>query len=147
MEFNTFEDVLDFAILQEKAAQQFYAQMANRVADPDVQDFYRSLVEEEASHELKLQGLKRHEYSLYEPDMESLRNSGYLDAMPVDEDISLTEALQYAMKKERSARMLYKVLSEKVQPRELKTLFEELAEQESEHADYFAEKYAAATTG
>ncbi|MHC5174075.1 MAG: hypothetical protein ACYSPJ_10150 [Planctomycetota bacterium] len=46
VEFNTFEDVLDFAILQEKAAQEFYSKLSEEVTSDDVKLFYRTLVQE-----------------------------------------------------------------------------------------------------
>ena len=33
MEFRSFEDILDFAILQEKAAQQFYTDLSGKDAE------------------------------------------------------------------------------------------------------------------
>ncbi len=141
VEFHTFEDVLDFAILQEKAAQEFYTKLSGEVLDADVQLFYRTLAEEELIHEKKLRALKRYEYDLNEPDMDLLNESGYLDAMPVAPDISLAEAVRYAIKKERSARMLYHTLAQVCHRKELTELFEELAEEEQGHADYFQTEY------
>ncbi|MHC5088135.1 MAG: ferritin family protein, partial [Planctomycetota bacterium] len=135
------EDVLDFAILQEKAAQQFYIKLAGEVLDADVQLFYRTLVEEEQIHEKKLRELKRYEYDLNEPDLEALKDSGYLDAMPVPADISLADAIRYAIKKERSARMLYRTLGQTCKRKELSELFTELADEEEAHADYFRTEY------
>jgi rubrerythrin len=142
MEFHTFEDVLDFAILQEKAAQQFYTDLEEKVIDNDVRLFYKTLIQEEHLHELKLRELKRFGYELIEPDIETLRESGYLDAMPVTPEITFAEAVRYAIKKERSARMLYHTLGEMCERNELKDLFEELAEQEESHANYFRAEYA-----
>ena len=142
VEFHTFEDVLDFAILQEKAAQEFYTDLEDKVSDDNVRLFYKTLIQEEQLHELKLRELKRFEYELVEPDIETLRESGYLDAMPVKPDISLVDAVRYAIKKERSARMLYHTLGEMCQRDELKDLFDELAEQEESHANYFKAEYA-----
>ena len=141
MEFHTFEDVLDFAILQEKAAQQFYTKLSGEVLEPDVQLFYRTLAKEEHLHELKLRELKRFGYELVEPDIETLRESGYLDAMPVSPEITFVEAVRYAIKKERSARMLYRTLGQMCNRNELAKLFQELAEEEENHADYFQTEY------
>jgi rubrerythrin len=141
MEFNTFEDVLDFAILQEKAAQQFYSDLEEKVTNDDVRLFYKTLIQEEHLHELKLRELKRFGYELVEPDMETLKESGYLDAMPVSPEISFVDAVRYAIKKERSARMLYHTLGEMCKRDELRDLFEELAEQEDSHANYFKAEY------
>ncbi|MEN8127273.1 MAG: ferritin family protein [Planctomycetota bacterium] len=141
VEFHTFEDVLDFAILQEKAAQQFYAKLVDEVLDPDVRLFYKTLVQEERLHEMKLRELKRFGYELIEPDVETLKTSGYLDAMPVSPEITFAEAVRYAIKKEKSARMLYRTLGQMCKRDELKELFEELAEQEGGHAEYFQTEY------
>ncbi|MBP8605818.1 MAG: ferritin family protein [Phycisphaerae bacterium] len=140
IEFRTFEDILDFAILQEKAAQQFYTHLAGLVLDPDVQLFYRTLAEEERLHEKKLFELKRYEFDLKEPDLESLRSSGYLDAMPAHPEMTIAEAVRYALKKEKSARMLYHTLARMTHRPELAGLLEQLAQQEQQHADFFLEQ-------
>ena len=95
LKFETFEDVLDFAILQEQAAQKFYAKISGEVEDPSVQEFYQLLVAEEHGHEEKLRALKRYAYALREPDIKDLAESGYLDALPIPQDISFKEAMKY----------------------------------------------------
>ncbi|MHC5138408.1 MAG: ferritin family protein, partial [Planctomycetota bacterium] len=121
--------------------QQFYIKLAGEVLDADVQLFYRTLAEEEQIHEKKLRELKRYEYDLNEPDLEALKDSGYLDAMPIPPDISLADAIRYAIKKERSARMLYRTLGQTCKRKELSELFTELADEEEAHADYFRTEY------
>ncbi|MHC4291090.1 MAG: ferritin-like domain-containing protein [Planctomycetota bacterium] len=142
VEFHTFEDVLDFAILQEKAAQQFYTKLSDEVQDSDVRLFYKALIQEENLHETKLRKLKRFEYELIEPNINTLRESGYLDAMPISPEVTFAEAVRYAVKKEKSARMLYRTLGQMCERKELADLFNELAEQEESHADYFQAEYA-----
>jgi rubrerythrin len=141
MDFQTFEDVLDFAILQEKAAQQFYFDLSQKVLDGHVRSFYQELVQQERQHEKKLMDLKRYEFDLRTPDLEALRNSGYLDAMPVPPGATLTEAVQYAIKKERSAKLLYMTLSKMIDSEELSLLFRTLADQEQAHREFFETEY------
>jgi len=141
IEFHTFEDVLDFAILQEKAAQQFYTKLSDEVLNPDVLLFYKTLIQEEALHEKKLRELKRFEYELIEPDIQTLQESGYLDAMPISPEVTFEQAVRYAIKKEKSARMLYHTLGQMCERKELADLFNELAAQEKSHADYFQAEY------
>lgn len=141
MEFHTFEDVLDIAILQEKAAQRFYSELSRKVLDEHVRSFYHELVEQERLHERKLLDLKRYEYDLKEPDLEMLRNTGYLDAIPISSEATLDEAVRYAVKKERSAKLLYKTLSKMVAHEELAQLFRTLADQEQAHAEFFETEY------
>ena len=141
MDFQTFEDVLDFAILQEKAAQEFYSDLAQKVIDTHVRSFYHELVQQERVHEQKLMHLKRYEFDLRAPDLESLQESGYLDALPVPPRVSLEEAVRYAVKKERSAKMLYQTLSQVVDQEELSQLFRTLADQEQAHREFFETEY------
>jgi len=141
MDFQTFEDVLDFAILQEKAAQEFYLDLSRKVLDKHVRSFYKELVQQEYIHEQKLMELKRYEFDLRAPDLEALRESGYLDAMPISPESTLNEAVRYAVKKERSAKLLYLTLSQMVNQEELAQLFRTLADQEQAHREFFETEY------
>ena len=73
--------------------------------------------------------------------MTDLQKSGYLDALPIGPDMSLKEVLLCAVKKEKSAKMLYSVLAENMQQAELAELFKTLATEESEHAEFFQKEY------
>lgn len=137
VELKTLEEVLDFAILQEKAAQQFYLNLSQKVHDPEVSLFYRTLVEEECVHEKELRKLKKGKYMLLEPDLAMLQKSGYLEALPAGPDMTILEAMSYALKKERSARLLYAMLADCAKIQELKMIFRMLADQEQLHAEYF----------
>ncbi len=142
LKFRTFDEVLDFAIVQEKAAQQFYAKLAQEVQDSDVKEFYRQLTVEEREHEKRLLSLKGYAYALREPDLRDLSESGYLDAMPVPANVSLKEALQFAIRKERSAEHLYSLLADLVQQEELEQLFRVLSGQELHHRQVFEKRLA-----
>jgi rubrerythrin len=137
IEFQTFEDIVDFAILQEKAAQQFYTKLSAEVSDPQVRLYYRTLAEEERLHEQELRKLKTGTYKLAEPDVKMLQKSGYLEALPARADMTLPEAIRYSLKKEKSARMLYSTLAGAMKNEELAMLFRTLADQEQLHAEYF----------
>lgn len=141
MQFQTLDDILNFAIVQEKAAQKFYTKLSNEAERADMQLFYRTLVEEELTHEKKLRKLKSRNSSLPAPDLTDLQKSGYLDALPIGSDMTLKEVLLYALKKEKSAKMLYTVLSKNIQQAELVDLFKTLALEESGHADFFRKEY------
>ena len=141
LQFRTLDDILDFAIVQERAAQKFYTKLSNETADLDMQLFYRTLAEEELTHEKKLRKLKSRHSDLPAPDLKDLQKSGYLDALPIGPDMSFKEVLLYALKKEKSAKMLYSVLAENMRQAELADLFKTLALEESEHADFFQKEY------
>lgn len=141
LRFETFDDILDFAILQEKAAQQFYSKLSGMVKNPQVSLFYRTLVEEESLHEQQLQQLKNRSYHLKDADLQMLRDSGYLSAMPANPEMTLAEAIRFSIKKERSSRMLYALLAERMHDnKELAEVFQMLSDQEQLHAEYFEDE-------
>lgn len=142
LKFRTFDEVLDFAIVQEKAAQQFYLKLAQTVDEPAVKGFYSQLAAEEKEHEIRLFSLKGDAYALREPDLQDLSESGYLDAMPVPSDVSLKDAIVFAIRKERSAEHLYTLLADLAQREELEEMFRVLAGQELRHRQAFEKKLA-----
>ncbi len=146
-QFETLDDILDFAIVQEKAAQKFYGKLSAEVEDPQMTLFYRTLVQEERAHEEKLQMLRSADTELPVPDLTDLEKSGYLKALPLHSGMSLKEVYQYAMKKERSAKMLYSVLASNMPQKELADLFEKLADEEAGHAEFFRKEYEACSLG
>ena len=141
LQFQTLDDILDFAIVQERAAQKFYTKLSGQADDLNMQLFYRTLAEEEQTHEKKLQKLKNSNSELPAPDLTDLQKSGYLDALPIGPDMSIKEVLLYALKKEKSAKMLYTVLADNMKNEEMTALFKMLAAKEAEHADYFQKEY------
>ncbi|MBC8378706.1 MAG: ferritin family protein [Planctomycetes bacterium] len=141
LQFETFDDILDFAIVQEKAAQKFYGKLSDEAESPQMAMFYRTLEQEERVHEEKLQELRSAETELPAPDLTDLEKSGYLKALPLHAGMSLKEVYQYAMKKERSAKMLYSVLAGNMPRKELADLFEKLAAEEAQHAEFFRKEY------
>ena len=143
LEFKTIDDILDFAIVQEIAARELYTKLSGETPDRDRQLFYRTLAEEEAVHEKKLRELKRRQFDLNPPDMQQLQDSGYLDALPLTPEMTLREVVRYALKKEKSARMLYKVLADSMLQPDLADLFRELAAEEAKHAAFFSKEYDA----
>ena len=140
-DFQTLDDILDFAIVQEIAAQAFYTKLSHEAPSKDMQLFYRTLVEEEQTHEKKLRQLKSRTFDMAPPDLSELQKSGYLDALPISPEMSLKDVLLYALKKERSAKMLYGVMADNMKQQDLADLFKTLAAQEGKHADFFRKEY------
>lgn len=141
LNFETMDDILDFAIVQEKAAQAFYAKLSNEAETDKMRQFYRVLEEEEQAHEKKLRKIKTRDFELSVPDLTQLKESGYLDALPLGPDMSFKDILLYGLKKERSAKMLYKVLADTMERPELAEVFKMLSEEESKHAEFFQKEY------
>ena len=140
--FGKFEDVLNFAIGQEQAAQQFYTELAGKVTSPEVQDLYRSLAKEENKHEQNLKAIKKLNLSVDQSDLEAVKKSGYLNAENVPTGITLKEAIGFALEKEKSAHMLYAMLADLIEDKEIVRVLAQLADEESRHVAYFKAEYA-----
>lgn len=140
--FRTFEDVLDFAIGQERAARQFYTELTGKVTNPEVQELYRGLADQEKQHEHNLETIRKLDFSLDPSDLEAVKASGYLNARNVPAGITLKEAVGFALEKEKSAHMLYALLADLIENKEISKLLGQLAEEESRHAAYFKAEYA-----
>ena len=143
IEFRTFDEILDFAIGQERAAQVFYTNLAAETADPEKSRYYRDLAAQEQGHEEKLVGLRLAQLHMPTPDLEDLRQCGYLDALPLTPEMKWEQVLKYLIKKEKSAKMLYTVLANSAVKQEHADLFTFLAAQEAAHAEYFQHEYDA----
>ena len=139
--FSKLEDVLDFAISQEQAAQRFYNDLSKKVTDPAVQELYRTLAQQEKTHEQHLKGMKEAEGTLDDSDLQTVIKSGYLNTRNVPAGIPMKEAIGFALEKEKSAHMLYALLADLIENKELAKLFRMLAEEESKHAEYFKKQY------
>ena len=57
-EFNSVEDILDFAINNEQEAHDFYMDLANKMASPAMKSVFEQFAQEEAGHKAKLLGVK-----------------------------------------------------------------------------------------
>ena len=57
-EFKTIEDILEFAIMGEQEAIDFYTQLANQAKSPAIAKVFLEYAEEEMKHKAKLVGIK-----------------------------------------------------------------------------------------
>ena len=141
LEFDSMQDVLDFAIQLEIAAQQFYAELSARATRPAVVEYFTDLIAEEKLHEQKLRELKESEFMISSDKIKEANIAGYIDAMPNKPNMSYKDAVKLAYDKEKAARMLYSILADLSEDVELKQIFTLLAAQEQGHANYFKEEY------
>jgi rubrerythrin len=139
--FNSLKDVLNYAIGQEQAAVRFYTKLSGIVTDLKVQELYRSLADQEKGHEKRLRDMKKAGGELSEGDLESVRQSGYLDARNVPAGVTMKEAVAFALEKEKSSHMLYALLADLIENKPIARLLSQLAEEESRHAEYFKKEY------
>ncbi len=134
MEFRSSDEVLDFAMGQERRAADFYGFMAEKTSDVVARKFFREMVEEELEHEARLKAVKAGKSAGLGLKKSSQMNlTEILNDAVFKEDITLQEGLVVSMRAEKAAYEMYRDLARAAGDDELKALMESLAAEELEH--------------
>lgn len=142
--FGSANEVLNFAIEQEIAANRFYLDLAQKSAIPAMQEVFESFAREEQGHQAKLEALKRKGGLAEHTDPEEVQELGIADYVVDVEptaDMDYKDALILAMKKEKAAYRLYLDLASVAQSEELTDMFMWLAQEEAKHKLRFEIEY------
>jgi rubrerythrin len=139
--FDSFGDVLDFAIDREIEANQFYADLAKKMKRPAMREVFEGFAKEELGHKAKLETLKRGRKVQVGRPVSDLRMADYIVDVEATADMTYEDALVLAMKKEKAAFRLYLDLAAQVESKDQKTLFLALAEEEARHKLRFEIEY------
>ena len=141
-EFNSIDDILDFAINAEQEAVNFYTSLVDRSKNPAMKKVFLDFAQEEMKHKSMLSGIKdNREFDLPVVKIRDLKIADYLVNIKPSDKMSYEEALILAMQKEKKAFMLYLKLSEEVSEASMKKLFLSLAQEESKHKLRFELEY------
>lgn len=151
--FESFQDVIDFAISEEKSAVDFYSELARIVRDPSVKKLIESFAKEENGHHQQLVKLKQ-EYAgpTDKVDLEELRSmvtsdEGTVPLVNIGPDMNYQEALELAMFKEKSAFKLYLRMADMVQDEKARAVLTSLARDEAKHRVHFELQHERAAMG
>ncbi len=141
-QFKSVDDILDFAISLEQDAVDFYKQLARNSLTPDMKQVFEQFAREEIGHKVRLtevrdQGL----YKMEPEEVTDLQIADYLVSIRPSPEMSYSDALVLAMKREKAAFKLYMDLSERATDQEMKSLFLSLAIEESKHKLRFELEY------
>ncbi len=141
-EFNSINDILDFAMSEEQEAVDFYIHLAASARTGDMQKIFEEFANEEIAHKARLAKIK--EEGTYVTPLEKiadLRIADFTVSSPVNPDMSYQDALVVAMKKEKAAFKLYTALADRAPNQEMRNLFLSLAQEESKHKLRFEIEY------
>lgn len=141
MDFNTIDEILDFAIGREIEAIQLYKDLAVKVDKPEMRKVLIGFIREEQEHKIKLEDVKAGGIVLSDEEMGSLDIADDIEGGEVRPDMSYADILVFAMKKENVSVQLYTDLAKVVQDEELKDMFMWLAQEEAEHKLRFEMEY------
>lgn len=141
-EFNSVDQVLDFAVEREEEAAGFYADLAGKMEKPWMKEVFEQFAREEMGHKAKLLAIKEGKRMLpAERKVLDLKMADYLVADEPQGEMDYQQALILAMKKEKAAFKLYTHLAEKVDDADLKATLMGLAQEEAKHKLRFEVEY------
>ncbi|RUT77689.1 ferritin-like domain-containing protein [Ancylomarina longa] len=142
-EFNSLDDILDFAINEEQMAADFYTDLAAKMKNQEMKDTFEQYALEEIGHRTKLEAIKNGKaYKIADSKIVDLKIADYLVEVDTEKtNISYQEALILAMKKEKSAFKLYNDLASATTDAASKKVFLMLAQEEAKHKLRFEIEY------
>ncbi|MCK5343280.1 MAG: ferritin family protein [Candidatus Heimdallarchaeota archaeon] len=150
MSVKTLGDLLEIAIQHEVSSQKFYQDSLEKTSDLKVQNFLKSLIEEEKGHERILLNIRQME--IYDDSVtvdENLVNDALhsqdIEIPDLSMEPALEEIYEIALKRETKAYNIFKQMAATVKNDELRDLFENLADEELNHHKNINNKYHAQT--
>jgi rubrerythrin len=142
MNKNMIQDIIDYAIEREKESYNFYKSSAERVDDKSLKSIFEELAAEEVSHKDFLEDfLKSGATEINIRDFDDYNVSATVEKPTFTEEMSFTDAVALAMKKEEEAMELYQKLAASTENPDKKELFLNLAKMEQLHKAKLEELY------
>jgi rubrerythrin len=140
--FESIEELLDFAIGEEEAAAAFYEKLAAKMDRRWMQEIFEQFSREEKGHKAKLLRIKSGE--LPAPPLQKvidLKIGDYLVDADLSAEMDYQEALIVAMKKEKEAFRMYTDLASVADDERVRDLLLSLAQEEAKHKLRFEIEY------
>jgi rubrerythrin len=142
IEFQTMDDVLDFAIEREQEAHDFYMDLAGKMEVPAMKKVFVGFATEELGHKKKLELAREGKFELGESKkVDDLKIADYVVDVEPKDDMDYQDALVLAMKKEKAAFKLYMDLSNMALDPQMIELFINMAQEEAKHKLRFELEY------
>jgi len=141
-QFQSTEDILNFAIGEEQAAVDFYLLLAGQSKNKQTRDIFNGFAEEEMRHKANLMKVKEAgSFQLSGSTIRDLKITEYLVDVKPTPDMTYHDALILAMKKEKAAFRMYTELAENAPDPQTRGLFLGLAQEEAKHKLRFEVEY------
>ena len=141
--FNSLEEILDFAIRDEIRASNLYADLAKKSRNKEIKKVFEQFSQEELGHKRKLERMKYGDIAVLTDDkVQDLKIGDYLVEVDANRDnLSYQDALIIAMKEEKAAFKLYSELAERIDDDTARDVFLLLAKEEARHKLRFEIEY------
>lgn len=135
MDLIKYKKVIIDAIKGEIEAKNFYANVAEKIKKPSLQELFENFSKEEEKHEKMLTAIlndDKIQTSVFNFDKD-FKVSETIDMPEVTDDMDLKSAIGIAMKNEELAMKKYTLLAQNCEDIELKAVFLDLASMERNH--------------
>ena len=148
MIFNSFEDIMEYAVNKEKEAAEFYERLSREESFSGAKKTFEEFAEEERKHQSMLENFTKENIELYKIEkIPDLKRSDYLVDIEYEHGMSYADILRLAMKREEKSLNFYTDFSKKTEVEDHRKLFQILAQEEAKHKlklesildDYLAE--------
>ena len=139
---SSIDEILNFAIEEEKAAAEFYISLSAQAANTDMRLALQEFSFEEQKHEARLRRMQagglRPPTGRLVPD---LKIADYQVKIQPRPDMTYRELLMLAMQKELAAMLLYTALAQTTPDAGQQEIFRQLAQEEAKHKLRFETEY------
>ena len=136
MDFESYEDIIQFAIEKEKEAIDFYRKASGQEKYSGAKDLFEEFAQEEVKHRTLLEGFLKGERTLSDYKFEwipDMKRSDYIVGVKYEKGMSYPEILRLAMKREEGSLALYNLLKRKTEDEDLVKVFQMLSQEEAKH--------------
>jgi rubrerythrin len=139
---NALEEILNFAIEEEKAAAEFYLSLAAQTQSAEMRLALQAFAREEQGHEARLRHMQSQGVRpAGGPQVPDLKIADYQVKMEPGPDMTYRDLVMLAMQKELAANRLYTALADTTPDAELSEMFRQLAQEEAKHKLRFETEY------
>ena len=142
MDFQTFQEAIDFAKEKENAAIHFYESAQQVTKNPGSRVMFGEMADEERRHLKFLEELKEEEIESFPREkIQDLKISQLTEDVPFSPDLDYRQILIVAMKKEEQAHRMYSDLASMTSDARVAKLFQVLAGEEAKHKHKLESEY------
>ena len=141
-EFKSINDIIDFAIVSEQEAVDFYTKLSKQATNEAMKEVFLQFAKEEMGHKARLTNIKAKQlFEFKEEKVTDLKIADYLVESEAKPDMTYQNFLIVAMNKEKAAFKLYSDLAKIAPNNELRDIFLSLAQEEAKHKLRFEIEY------
>lgn len=144
MNFNSVEEIVEYALGKEKEAVEFYTEISQNETYAAAQKTFLQFAEEEKKHVKLLEDLGNDKVKIGEYKFEwipDMKRSDYMVDVEYEPGMHYTDILRLAMKREEKALKLYNELLSKSEDPNHKRVFKMLCQEEAKHKEFLETLY------